>query len=69
MTRIQVHLEMIQNVVNRLSRNSFLLKGWSVILVSAFFALAAVNSKVYFGYCQEDCVKLPSIKLRREGRL
>jgi ADP-ribosylglycohydrolase len=20
-------------------------------------------------YCQEDCVKLPSIKLRREGRL
>lgn len=48
MSKIQVHLEMIQNVINRLSRNSFLLKGWSVILVSAFFALAAVNSKVYF---------------------
>ena len=48
MSKIQVHLEMIQNIINRLSRNSFLLKGWSVILVSAFFALAAVNNKVYF---------------------
>ena len=48
MSKVQVHLEMIQNIINRLSRNSFLLKGWSVILVSSFFALAAVNSKVYF---------------------
>ncbi len=48
MSKIQVHLEMIQNIINRLSRNSFLLKGWSVILVSSFFALAAVNDKVYF---------------------
>lgn len=48
MSKIQVHLEMIQNIINRLSRNAFLLKGWSVILVSAFFALAAVNNKVYF---------------------
>ena len=35
------HLEMIQGVVNRLSTNSFLLKGWSVALVSAFFAISA----------------------------
>ncbi len=44
------HLEMIQGVVNRLSTNSFLLKGWTVLLVSALFALAAGNSKVYFVY-------------------
>lgn len=42
------HLEFIQGVVNRLSTNSFLLKGWSVGLISALFALAAVNSKPAF---------------------
>jgi hypothetical protein len=35
------HLEFVQGVVNRLSTNSFLLKGWSVILISALFALSA----------------------------
>ncbi len=35
------HLELIQGVVNRLSTNSFLLMGWSVALVSAFFAISA----------------------------
>jgi hypothetical protein len=38
------HLEFIQGVVNRLSTNSFLLKGWSVVLVSALFALSASDS-------------------------
>lgn len=38
------HLEMIQSVINRLSTNSFLLKGWSVLLVSGMLALA-VNSE------------------------
>ena len=42
------HLEFIQGVINRLSTNSFLLKGWSVGLVSALFALAAINSKPAF---------------------
>lgn len=46
----QSHLQMIQGVVNRLSHNSFLLKGWSVILVSAMFALAAKDAKVVFIY-------------------
>ena len=31
------HLELIQGVVNRLAANSFQLKGWSVVLVSAIF--------------------------------
>lgn len=42
------HLEFIQGVINRLSTNSFLLKGWSVILVSALFALSASNSNITF---------------------
>jgi hypothetical protein len=44
------HLQMIQGIVNRLANCSFLLKGWSVILVSALFALAAKDSKIYFIY-------------------
>lgn len=50
MDKKQTHLQMIQAVVNRLSQNSFLLKGWSVVLVSALFALSANNTKVYFIY-------------------
>ena len=42
------HLELIQGVINRLSTNSFLLKGWSVVLVSALFALAAADSRAAF---------------------
>ena len=44
------HLELIQGVVNRLSTNSFLLKGWTVVLVSALFALAAKDAKIVFAY-------------------
>lgn len=48
MERKLKHLEFIQGVVNRLSTNSFLLKGWSVVIVSALFALSAANSDVKF---------------------
>lgn len=48
MDRKLKHLEFIQSVINRLSTNSFLLKGWSVVLVSALFALSANNSNVGF---------------------
>ena len=48
MERKLKHLEFIQGVINRLSTNSFLLKGWSVVLVSALFALSANNSNVRF---------------------
>ena len=41
---------MIQGVINRLSTNSFLLKGWSVVLVSALFALSAADSRPAFVY-------------------
>lgn len=46
----RAHLEMIQAIINRMSVNSFLLKGWSVVLVSALFALAASDSKALFVY-------------------
>ena len=42
------HLDFIQGVINRLSTNYFLLKGWSVVLVSALFALSAGSSDVKF---------------------
>lgn len=48
MDRKLKHLDFIQGVINRLSTNSFLLKGWSVVLVSALFALSANNSNVKF---------------------
>lgn len=46
----RAHLEMIQAIINRMSVNSFLLKGWSVVLVSALFALAAGDSQALFVY-------------------
>jgi len=42
------HLEFIQGVINRLSTNSFLLKGWSVLLVSALMALGTKESSLSF---------------------
>jgi len=50
MSSKHTHLEMLQGVINRLSHNSFLLKGWSVILVSAMFALAAKDAQTLFVY-------------------
>ena len=41
----KAHLAMIQGVVTRLGQNSFLLKGWSVLLVSALLALGAASSE------------------------
>jgi hypothetical protein len=34
------HLEMIQSVIERMGNNSFLIKGWSITLVSAIFVVA-----------------------------
>ena len=44
------HLEMIQGIINRMANNSFLLKGWSVTLISALFALAAKDSNQFSLY-------------------
>ncbi|SRR5579884_166940 len=42
------HLELVQGVVARMAANSFLLKGWTVTLTAALFALAAKDSKATF---------------------
>ncbi len=44
------HLEMIQGIINRMARNSFLLKGWSVTLISALVVLANKDSNQYLIY-------------------
>lgn len=44
------HLQLIQGVINRLAQSSFLLKGWSVVLVAALFAFAARESRILFAY-------------------
>lgn len=40
------HLEMIQGVINRLASNSFNIKQWTVMLVSAIFVLVALDGSV-----------------------
>jgi uncharacterized membrane protein len=38
------HLEFVQAAVNRMAGNLFLLKGWSITLIAALFALAAKDA-------------------------
>ncbi|AMG01440.1 hypothetical protein P0E20_002377 [Vibrio harveyi] len=42
------HLGFIQGVINRMGQNSFLLKGWSITLIAALFALAAKDANEQF---------------------
>ena len=42
------HLDFIQAAVNRMAGNLFLLKGWTVTLIAALFALAAKDSNEYY---------------------
>jgi len=42
------HLEFIQQAINRMASNLFLLKGWTVTLIAAMFALAAKESKGFY---------------------
>ena len=42
------HLEFIQGVINRLASDSFRMKGWSVVLVSALFVLLAREGRTEF---------------------
>ena len=42
------HLEFIQGVINRMAANSFLLKRWAVVLVSALLVLIARDNQVEY---------------------
>ena len=44
------HLEFIQGVINRLATDSFRMKGWAVVLVSALLLLLAREGSVEFAY-------------------
>jgi hypothetical protein len=42
------HLELVQGIITRMATNSFLLKGWSITLVAALFALAEKDTNLNF---------------------
>jgi len=42
------HLEFIQNIITRMNANSFMIKGWTITLVSALFALAAKDANMNY---------------------
>jgi len=44
------YLGFIQNIVQRMNANSFLLKGWTITLIAGLFALAAGDSQRLFVY-------------------
>ena len=44
MDKTIAHLGFIQAVITRMGTNSFLLKGWSITLVAAIFALSAKDA-------------------------
>ena len=42
------HLEFIQNIITRMNTNSFLMKGWTVTIVSAILAIYASTKNMIF---------------------
>ncbi len=48
MEKTIAHLGFIQGIITRMGTNSFLLKGWSVTLVAAMFALAVKDADKSF---------------------
>ena len=44
------HLEFIQGVINRHNSNSFMIKGWTVTIVAAIFALAGTIKDPYLTF-------------------
>jgi hypothetical protein len=43
---ITKHLEFIQSTITRMANNSFLIKGWTITLAAAMFALAGKDSDI-----------------------
>lgn len=52
------YLEFIQNVITRMNSNSFLIKGWTITLVSALFALASKDANT--NYVLVSYIAIPS---------
>jgi len=51
------HLEFIQAIISRMASNSFLIKGWTITLVSALYALAAKDADL--GYVLVSYIAIP----------
>ena len=48
MANKQKHLEFIQTIINRMARNSFLLKGWTVTLIASLFVLSSKDTNIEY---------------------
>ncbi len=48
--RVIKHLEMTQGVINRLANNSFLIKGWSMTILSVAILFIARSNSAYSEY-------------------
>jgi len=56
------HLEFIQAAISRMSQFSFAMKGWSITLISAMFALASQHfNAIYFVVALFPCVMFWSL--------
>jgi hypothetical protein len=42
------HLDYIQNAINRMANNSFLIKGWTITFISLLFILSIKESSIWF---------------------
>lgn len=42
------HLEFVQGIINRLANNSFLIKGWSITILTGLLAVYIATSSEYF---------------------
>ncbi|SIS63989.1 hypothetical protein [Chryseobacterium gambrini] len=48
--KILKHLEFVQNTINRMSTNSFLIKGWAITLIGIIFGLNKLEGNYLFEY-------------------
>lgn len=42
------HLEFIQSIISRMANNSFIIKGWSITVLTAIFLLANIGTNINF---------------------
>lgn len=45
-----LHLQMIQNTINRMASNSFIIKGWSITAFGGLFAIYIANQNKNWSY-------------------
>ena len=50
-TKLHKEIDLIQNCINRMTKNSFMLKGWTISLVAVVLALTADKLNPFFLFC------------------